>query len=112
MLMTDRWAPSMTAPVVVFAGAFFLALSVGDLSVVASPAHAEADRPAMEIRLEKAATGLTAAAAGALGPGEIRILFAIVDDRAAAPALRARALAALGLVRTPAAHEFLENLLI
>jgi hypothetical protein len=112
MLLTDRWAPSMTAPVVVFAGAFFLALSVVDPSVVASPAHAEADRPAMEIRLEKAATGLTAADASALGPGEIRILCAIVDDRAAAPALRARALAAVGLVRTPAAHEFLENLLI
>ncbi|MEA2696036.1 MAG: hypothetical protein QOI66_307 [Myxococcales bacterium] len=107
MLLTDRWAPSLTAPVVVFAGAFFLALSV-----VGLPARAEVDRPAMVIRLEKAATGLTAADAGALGPGEIRILFAIVDDRAAAPALRARALAALGLVRTPAAHEFLENLLI
>ena len=117
MLLPERWTPSMTAPAVVFAGALVLALSVvvlsvADLSAVASPARAETDRPAMEVRLEKAATGLTAAEAGALGPGEIRILFAIVDDRAAAPALRARALAALGLVRTPAAHEFLENLLI
>src|SRR6266404_5756234 len=100
MPLTDRRAPSTPVLAAAYAGAFFMVLSVAAL-----PVRADTDRAAMEIRLEKAAAGLTAADAGALGPGEIRLLFAIVDDRAASPALRARALAALGVVRTPATHD-------
>ncbi|HEY2899933.1 MAG TPA: HEAT repeat domain-containing protein [Polyangia bacterium] len=75
-------------------------------------AHAESDRPAIEQKLQQSGAGLSADAAHALTRGETQILFAIVDDRAVAPVVRGRAVTSLGWVRSAAAHDFLENLII
>jgi HEAT repeat protein len=75
----------------------------------ASPTGGE--RTAIENRLQKSVTGVTAADGAALGPPALPILFAIVDDRAAVTSLRARAVDVVGFIRVAAAHAFLENLI-
>lgn len=80
--------------------------------VAPSVVYAQGDRAALEARLNKAGGALSAGEASAMGRRETQLLFAIVDDRAGEAVLRARATTTLGLVRSAAAHDFLENLII
>jgi HEAT repeat protein len=69
-------------------------------------------RAEVEARLRKATLGLSSAELADLGVAAGALLVQIADDHAATPLIRARAMAALAYVRTPAAHNFLENFVI
>jgi HEAT repeats len=76
-------------------------------AMAAVPTRAE-----IEARLRKSPTGLSSAELAELGAGAGILLVQIADDRAVAPPIRMRAMGALAYVRTPAAHDFLENFVI
>jgi HEAT repeat protein len=69
-------------------------------------------RALLEARLQKATPSLSSAELAELGAAAGPLLIQIADDRAATTILRARAIAALAYVRTPAAHNYLENFVI
>lgn len=92
---------------------WFLALLGGATLLAApGPTRAEGERVAIEERLRKSGGALPGGEAAALTRAQTQALFTIADDRAAAPTLRIRAVATVGLVRSAAAHDFLENLII
>lgn len=86
------------------------------LIAITTLAHAAAPPPTtraeVEVRLQKAMRGLSAAEVADLGAGAGPWLAQIANDRAVPATTRARAMEALTYVRTPAARDFLENFLI
>jgi hypothetical protein len=69
-------------------------------------------RATVEARLRQARQGLSTTDLAELGATGGVFLVEIADDKAAAAPIRLRAMAGLAYVRTPAAHDFLENFLI
>ena len=80
---------------------------------VARAAGASApSRAEVEARLQKAPLGLSSTQLAELGTAAGAPLIQIASDRSATPSMRARAVATLAFVRTPAAHDFLENFVV
>jgi len=69
-------------------------------------------RAEIQSRLEKAPRGLAAGDVAELGAGAGPLLAQIADDKAVASPIRLRAMAALAYVRTPRAHDFLEDYVV
>jgi HEAT repeat protein len=96
--------------------ALAMALAVFALTAFAPGAGAATasapTRAEVEARLQKSPLGLSSTQLAELGAGAGGLLIQIAGDRAATPSLRGRALAALAYVRTPAAHDFLENFVV
>ena len=89
------------------------------LAFHAQPARAAPDagagaatRATVEARLRQGRQGLSSTDVAELGAAGGVFLVEIAGDKAAAAPIRLRAMAGLAYVRTPAAHDFLENFLI
>jgi hypothetical protein len=89
-----------------------LALPVGGTAAATDARSAAPTRVEVEARLRQARQGLSSTDLAELGAKAGVLLGEIADDKAVAAPIRLRAMAGLAYVRTPAAHDFLENFLI
>jgi hypothetical protein len=85
------------------------ALAAGDGS---APRPAVPTRAEVQARLARTGRGFSAGDVADLGSGAGGLLAQIADDKAVAPPIRLRAMAALTYARTPATHDFLESYLV